>query len=170
MSKVKCKQLGFTLIEVIVSLFILGVSLTAILFIFSTSITSATTVRNNFVGGTMAQEGAEIMNNLRHEDWITGRPFGSFGNIAGVLADGIYRVQWNSSQPIFIGSNPPILIDSTTGLYSYDSGVSSGFSRSIEIDTVIVGVQKRITSTVTWSDNRGNTKVIEVESHLFNWR
>ncbi|MDP3954091.1 MAG: type II secretion system protein [bacterium] len=169
--KLKFREaVGFTLIEVMVSLFVIGTSMTAILFIFSTSINSATTVKNNTVAAALAQEGAEIMNNLRNEDWINSRAFGSFGNPGGVLADGQYRVQWNSSQTLTLSSNPFLRLDSNTGIYSYDMGNDTLFKRAIAIETVVPDIQKRITITMTWADNRGNTKTLTAESHLFNWR
>ena len=163
------KGAGFTLIEVLVSLFIFGTALTGISFIFSSSVTSATTAKDNVIASSLVQEGAEIMDNLRDNDWINGRAFGSFGE-AFVLPDSTYRVQWDSSKPISIGLNPFLKRDTTTGIFNYNTGTDTSFKRTINIQTIIAGVQKRITVTVTWNDTRGNTKTLAAESHLFNWR
>jgi len=160
---------GFTLIEVVVSIFVLSIALSAISFIFSSVIASANTVKHNFIASFLAQEGIEVMNNLRNGDWIAGRPFGSFGT-AGVLGNGSYRVQWDSAVPITIVTNPPLLYDSTTGLYGYSSGTASGFTREIVVDTVIPNIQIRITANVSWTDSRGNVRNLAAESHLYNWK
>ncbi|PJE50543.1 MAG: hypothetical protein COV29_04010 [Candidatus Yanofskybacteria bacterium CG10_big_fil_rev_8_21_14_0_10_36_16] len=164
---------GFTLVEVAISTVILGIFMSALLFILSLSISSATTVKNNFVAAFLAQEGVELMNNLRHEDWIQGREFGSFGSILGAVSDGEYRIQWDSLELMSLNGNPQLLIDDSTGLYGYsDGGIvggNSGFYRKVIVETVVPDIEKRVTVRIEWSDD-GNAKQINTEWHAFNWK
>lgn len=154
---------GFTLIEVLVVVFIFGVALTAVSFMLSTNVRSAEEIKNNFIASGLAQEGMEVVRNIRDRDWFLGNAFGAS------IPDGSYRVQWNSQSLLPQGSNPNLKRDDNNGLISYDSGTDIIFKRTIEVSTVVANVEKKIVITVSWSD-RGVTRSLVTEGHLFNWK
>lgn len=158
---------GFSLVEVLVSIVILSLALTAIVGLFTINISSANVIKNNYMASALAQEGVEVARNLRDSDWHAGRAFGSFGNTGGVMADGSYRVQWDSAQlmpflDIFLKK------DSVNGIFSYDTGGDTIFKRKIDLLTVSA-FEKRLVVTVSW-DQKGSSKTVVVEEHLFNWK
>lgn len=158
---------GFTLVEVLVSLFILGITLVGIITILTANSRSAVSIDNSYIAGGLVQEGVELVRNLRDGDWPAGRPFGAFGGPAAA-ADGSYRVQWNSSQ-LMSFADAVLRKDVGTGIYSYDAGADTIFKREVRLITVNPGVEKKIIVSVTWSE-RGTAKSVNAEEHLFNWR
>lgn len=160
-------QDGFSLVESLVSILLLSMAFTAVTGLFVVNISSASVVRNNFIAGALAQEGIELARNLRDSDWHAGRAFGSFGDAGGAVADGLYRVQWNSVQ-LLSWANVPLKRDASSGLFSYDTGEDTIFKREITVTTVSA-VEKRVVVRVAWN-YKTFPKEIVAEEHLFNWK
>ena len=155
---------GFTLIEILVTIFIFAIAFTATSFILSTNLRSASAVRNNFVASGLAQEGIEAVRNIRDRDWFLGNAFGTS------IANGTYRVQWNSQSLIALGADPVLKKDSGSGLFSYDSGSDTIFKRTVVISTITANIEKKVVITVNWIERGGAVKSLSAEEHLFNWK
>jgi len=153
---------GFTLVEVLISLLIFSIALTAIFYILVINIGNAQLIKNNFIASGLVQEGIEIVRNIRDNDWHLGNSFGA------TTPDGTYRVQWNS-QALLPFADLFLKKDSGNGLVSYDdTGNNTLFKRTVTISTVS-GVEKEVVVTVTWNE-RGISKSVSAEDHLYNWR
>lgn len=154
---------GFTLIEVLVALFIFGVASTATSYVLVTNINSAFFVKDSYIASGLAQEGIEVVRNLRDQDGFLNNPFGTS------IPDGTYRVQWSSLSLIALGGNPPLREDTTTGFFSYYTGTNTIFTRTLVITTVVPAVEKKVVVNVNWTE-RGVLKTLSAEEHLFNWK
>lgn len=162
---------GFTLVEVLIAIFLFGLSFTATSFILTANLRSAISIQNNFIASGLAQEGIEVVRNIRDRDWFLGNPFGTS------IPDGTYRVQWDSQALIALGSNPNLNRNITTGIFSYDS-VGGFFPETIfkrTVDIVLVAPagpseEKRIIVNVTWIERGGALKSVSAEDHLYNWK
>ena len=99
---------GFTLVEILIAIFLFSLAITATTFILLTNNKSAIAIRNNFIASGLAQEGIEVVRNLRDQDWFSGNPFGAS------LPDGTHRVQWDS-QALIVGGDFYLKKDSITG-------------------------------------------------------
>ena len=152
---------GFTLIEALVALVILTIALGPALILSSNLSATASVVRNNLVAANLAQEGVEAVRALRDTNWFNGAAFDNG------LADGIYRVEWNSDSLISFGSNPPLKADN--GLYNYSTGTDTIFKRTITL-TKVNAAELKVVSDVVWTERGNRARDISVESHLFNWR
>ncbi len=164
---------GFTLVEVLVSLLIFSIALTAIFYLLTNNLKNASLVKNNFIASGLVQEGIEVVRNIRDSDWHAGSLFGTS------IPDGNYRVQWSSTSLLpFSGDPCPappqgglsscLKKDSGNGLVSYDTGNDMIFKRTITISTVS-SVEKMVVVSVTW-DERGILKSVNAEDHLFDWK
>lgn len=154
---------GFTLVEVLVALALLTVALVPS-FIQATNATLlSATIRSSLISADLAQEGIEVVRAMRDANLFAGNPF----DMSLDACAGGCRVQWNSTAILPLGGNPPLKLDTTSGMYQYDTGTDSQFSRTVTI-TQVSPVQLVISSTVTWRE-RGIAKTFTVESHLFNW-
>lgn len=152
---------GFTLIEALVALVILTVALGPALILSSNILSTASVVKNNLVAANLAQEGIEIIRALRDTNWFNGNSFDSG------LANGVYRLEWNSDSLLSLGSNPPLKLDN--GLYNYSTGTDTIFKRTITL-TKINASELKVVSDVTWTERGERARDVNIESHLFNWR
>ena len=124
-------------------------------------------VKNTSIANGLAQEGIEVVHNLRDSDWFVGRTFGSFGG-STTFTIGVpytYCVQWDSLQLITTCTNP--LKKDANGYLGYNSGTASIFSRTLAI-TKISDNEFKIIVNVTWKERSGD-KTVSAEEHLFNW-
>jgi hypothetical protein len=141
----------------------LSIVLSATTAILTVNIINATEIKNSYIASGLAQEGMEVVRNVRDSGWFAGTAFND------AIPDGSYRVQWNSTGLIPLGANPPLLKDGLRGIYAYDAGTATPFKRTISIVTAASDVEKIITVTVSWNE-RGIAKSVSAEDHLFNWR
>ena len=61
---------GFSLIEVIVAVSILSTGIVASTALINRTISAGLVVRNQLVAVNLAQEGMEVIHNIRHTNWI----------------------------------------------------------------------------------------------------
>ena len=154
------RELGFTLIETLVSLVLLSMAIIPALMLSTEAVNIAFDVRDTLTASGLAQEGVEVVRAIRDTNWFNDRVFDTG------LADGTYRVEWNSTSLLPLSGNPALNL--SNGLYTYSGGAGTVFSRAITITKVNAG-ELRVVSRVSWTD-RGVTKNVEAEEHLFNWK
>lgn len=159
---IKKTNAGFTLVEILVTVFLFSLAFTATTFILLTNQKNAVAIKNNLIASGLAQEGIEIVRNIRDNDWFLGNPFGTS------MPNGTFRVQWDSRALILLGGNPNLNIGQTSGVFSYNFGNPTIFARTLEIETVVPNIEKKVTVTVSWTE-RGNSRSLSTEEHLFNW-
>lgn len=154
------KQNGFTLIEALIALVILSIGISPALILSSNLSATASVAKNNLIAANLAQEGVEVVRSLRDTNWFNGVAYNTG------LADGIYRIEWDSDSLIPLGTDPPLKVNN--GLYNYSAGQDTIFKRTLTL-TSINAADLRIISDITWTE-RGRIKNIKVESHLFDWK
>ena len=72
------------------------------------------------------------------------------------------------------GACPALLFDAASGLYSYQGGVASSYTRTITIDRGIVDAavpqadQMKVKVSVSWTD-AGIPRQVELAELLYNW-
>jgi len=155
---------GFTLVEVIVAVGMISLVLVGVISSISLSLSSVARAENNLIAANLAQEGLEIVRNIRDKDWHSGAVFGSS------LTNGDYLVEW-SSQSLLPFSDVFLKKDSA-GLYSYSAGQDAIFKRKIIIQNSAENgpaVEKVAKVEVSWAEKSG-PKIIQAELRLFNWQ
>jgi prepilin-type N-terminal cleavage/methylation domain-containing protein len=154
---------GFTLVEVLVALALLAVGLIPAFQQASNAIVLAGSVRNSLTASNLAQEGAEVVRGIRDANWFTGSPFATgLDNCASGC-----RVQWDSAALLPLAGEPVLKIDPQTGLFQYDTGVDTLFSRHVTIEE-IGDHELAVTVRVGWQERTG-PKTFELEYHLYDW-
>jgi prepilin-type N-terminal cleavage/methylation domain-containing protein len=159
---------GFTLIEIMVALFILGIALAAMFAVLVSNSNSATTVKNNYTASLLAQEGMEIVRNLRDVDWLNETEWGS--SESKIPDCSPCSVQYNSTK-LETGAqwDSFLKLDSATGIYSYDNGQDTIFKRKIDISTEVDSIERKVFVTVSWYD-KNIFRSINAEERLFNYK
>lgn len=168
------RQEGFTIIELIIAIFILSVAIIGIYNAFSVIIVLTADASDRLTAAYLAQEGMELVRNVRDTNWLTKDSYdwadGLLSCEAGCQAD--YTLFNGLS-----GYNGEYLKINPYGFYSYDLvGMSTKFQRKIIIhqfpdtDNAL-----KVSVEVFWKEKpnilniSGAVRSIKVEETLFNW-
>lgn len=156
-------QGGFTLVEAMVALVLVTIAMGPVLILATSTANVATRIEHNLIAANLAQEGVEVIRNIRDTNWLNGS---AFDNNLGV---GVWHVEWNTvgGGLTALGSNP--VLKKNNGLYNYSTGTDTVFRRTVSISKPN-SVELVLTSTVTWVEKGNINKSISAESHLFNWK
>jgi len=154
---------GFTLIETMVALGILVFVLTGMVSLIILNITNARSIEKNLIAGNLAQEALEVVRSMRDNDWLEGNDFGNFIPASGEE----YSVQWNDTNLSRGLVAQPLDFDEATGIYSYDNGDPTIYTRKVLINKV-TDKEISVLVTVEWVLRSGPAQ-LQAESHLFDW-
>lgn len=167
------KNKGFTLLEVLVAVFLLTIGIGGVFVLVSQTAVSAQLTEARLEAVHLAQEGVELVRNVRDanflkiykgegSDWLEGLD----GCEAGCEADfDDNALAVFTSRFLKIGS----------GFYNYEAGTEAAFKRKItvsdfaELDDPPDGIDRiRVTVEVSWQE-RGQTHKITVQEFLYKW-
>ena len=156
----KRNQKGFSLIGVIVAVFIVTIGMVGILDLSQASLKGALLSKMRLVASGLAQEGAEIIRYMRRSQT-------EWDNWYGSILSGNYLVQYNSPDLLFF-SETPLRFNTGSGLYQYDSGENSPFYRKITL-TKLSPDEIKVAVEIKWRV-KGNWHNLTVEDRLWNWK
>ncbi len=165
---------GFTLLEVMVAIFVIIVGVAGVMTIFQTTMFLTSISSSRLTASYLSQEGIEMVRNVRDTNWLEARA------VANDWDEGLTNclngciVDYNHSYgPDLIDPNLPAFADQFlnidgNGFYSYSPGTATKFQREIIIqktdpDRLEVRVQ------VIWSE-KGKSYNFSAQENLYNWR
>ena len=162
---VKMKKRGFTLLEVILAIFVIMVGIAGTLGIIQQGISYTQLSSSRLAANYLAQEGIEIVRNIRDANWLKMRT-----NSGITWSDGIPSGDWEAdykTQNLTRSYAGTYLNIDSSGFYSYSSGSPTKFKRKITIakDTDIL----KISVQVEWQE-RGRDNQVTAQENLYNWR
>ena len=165
---------GFTLAEVIVAIFILTVGIIGVSALITSTISSAIHSSNKLVAAYLAQEGIEIIRNIRDTNWIqqsTNWDEGLTICSAGCEAD--YNIS-TAEDPTLTsyGSGRFLYIDGTNRFYRYidipgPSDAVTKFKRKITITSIDVDTLN-VSAFVSWEE-KGIPYTVTAKEYLYDW-
>jgi len=157
-------QKAFSLLEVIIAIFVIVIGIVGAVNLISYSISSVAVAKSQIIATELAQEGLEIVRNIRDSNWLADITWNSGLN---TCASGC-RVQYNNSELLALGGNPVLNINSN-GFYLYDiTKPETLFRRKITIIS-ISAYEIKVVSEVDWSQ-RGRSFNVNAEDRLYNWK
>jgi len=179
-SKHKRKEKGFTLVEVLVSLFILTVGVGGA-FVAIRTLTMASNINNSrLTASYLGQEGIEIIRNIRDTNWLQSRADSSVSWDDGINEDD-WEIDYQTktlSETNFenceeesdcMSYNKRFLKKDSNGFFSYSSGDKTPFKRKVNITKKSSEDNGMVVSvTVMWKE-RGRSNSIEVTEIIQNW-
>lgn len=133
---------GFSLLEVLIAIFILALVSLAAFGTLATSIFQERKGRERFLAAYLAQEGIEIVKNIRDSNVIKGV------NWRTGLNDGVWQADYKS-QTLSSYTGAYLKFDPQEG-YNLSVGTQTQFQRQIKIETLAPDKIK-ITVTIFWS-------------------
>ena len=154
---------GFTLIEAMVALVLITVAMGPVFILATSAVNVASRIEHNLIASNLAQEGIEVIRNVRDTNWLNEAAFDNN------LPVGTWRVQWDTvgGGLMAVDSNPAL--KKNNGLYNYITGTDTVFHRTVTISKPNSG-ELVLTSLVTWVERGNINRTVSTESHLFNWR
>ena len=166
------REEGFTIIELIITIAILLFGIIGVYGAFFPAVSLAYNISNRLTAANLAQEGMEIVRNMRDNNFIAAPAVNwSMGLLdceTGCQAD--YKtgtlLEGQANQLSIFDPNNFLKI-TADGLYGYDSGADTIFKRQITIHQESTDVLK-VTTLVTW-DYNGQAFNFEVDGYLYNW-
>jgi len=170
--------------EAIVAIFVITTGLVGVLSLVSQTIASSTFSKDKLIAAYLAQEGIEIVRNIRDTNWLEG---------ATTWYDGIpvgdYEADYTNTQSFYYtcsltpftsnceytNLHPLKIIDG--GFYNYFSGNDTQFRRRITIfdQTDLTSPPDgtidmfKISVLVTWQE-KGTPHKVEAQENLYNWK
>ncbi|MEK7452622.1 MAG: prepilin-type N-terminal cleavage/methylation domain-containing protein [Patescibacteria group bacterium] len=165
---------GFTIVESLVAITILTVGVSASIGAIMSSIQLVSKTENRTIAVGLAQEGVEIVRNMRDLNWIDGNTPWDLGLTDDILISGGFKtgcVEFDSVSfdvNCVVGTSYTMkLIDNAGNLYYGHDQLSPAtiFSRTITL-TRISADEIVVRSLVACGVNCN----ISVEEHLFNWQ
>ncbi|HBI33892.1 MAG TPA: hypothetical protein DEA43_02665 [Candidatus Moranbacteria bacterium] len=150
----KIKQ-GFSLVEVLISLLVLSIGISSVLFLMTANTKNSINAKNQIIASGLAQEGIELVRNLKDNNPAT--------FTTDITTQNDYRIDYTFSYDAFRNSNNASnaqkqLFLNGNGFYSHSNGVgaiSTKFYRKISVSIATVSLKKvaTITSYVSWNDS-----------------
>jgi len=164
---------GFTLLEIIIAISILSIGIAGSIGLVNRTIFLGFAVNKQLIAAYLAQEGMEIIHNIRHTNWIEdGVPALSPVAWDAGITDGDSCVNYNSTSLI----TP--CVGAARRLYIFNDGIklnythtpsseTTVFSRYINITHLLDGTEPYmlVKSIVEW-----DTGSIQAEERLYDWK
>ena len=184
---------GFTIIELAIALAVLSFAVIGIYNAFSNLIIATTGISSRFTAAYLAQEGIEIIRNMRDNNWLHPNPINpedwlyGFDVCAGTVESGGCEADYttgtdNERTPLgpWTGEGNFLSINGYN-LYGYDQNYPfTNFKRRIIIERIeksisnpdgtsdVAVVGAKVIVTVYWYE-KGAEYSIAAEDHLYNW-
>ncbi len=161
-------QSGFSLIGVIIALFIASIGMATIFALSNYALGMASSAKMKTIASGLAQEGAEIVRGLRDQQ-------GDWNDWYALVATGDYQAQYNSNTfPLNLYSDSPLKIDAN-GLYQYPPCIvtcaDSPFYRKISLykKPELSDDEIKVVVEVKWLEKNSWHSLI-LENRLWNWQ
>lgn len=137
---------GFSIIEVMLAVFLISVGIMATLALISVGIKHSTESRRQLIAAMLSQEGIELVRNIRD----TSAKSSSGDSFDKITTTGDFMFDYNDS-PLVLRTFNNGKLKYFNGLYEHDgSGKDSQFSRKINI--IVSGDQRTVYSIVVWEN------------------
>lgn len=153
------------MIESIVGISMAMTALLSALALFTKTLQYSAIMDTKLVGAHLAAEGIEISKNMLDSDYAQGSEMGSgFG-----LSDtNTFQVSYDKDVILTDKTNIPLLY--SNGVYSYTSGISSGFIRDITTTRFRDSSSKIYEVDVSSKVAHSGMEDIVIEDKFYNWR
>lgn len=159
---------GFSLIGIIIAISLIVAVIGGIFLLIHQSTILVSDIFFKHKAAYLAQEGIEIVRNIRDTNWLKQR------DDQGVSwDDGLEAGNWEADyNDLGLTPHQGRYLKINGGFYNYDSGTKTKFSRKITIGRKdldgVEGDEIQIWSRVQW-EKRGRSFDITVQKNLYNW-
>lgn len=165
---------GFTLLEVIIAVFLITVGITGAFFVINKTISLMAVHPSKLVAAYLAQEGMEIVRNIRDTNWVEA----AIGGWDEDLPEGSWEADYRT-QALIVAYGAHFLKIDGNGFYHYNffnGPEETKFQRRITISDKVDltdppdGISDKMTVKVEifWTE-KGKSESVAVEENLYDW-
>lgn len=165
-------QRGFTIIELIISLAVVSFGIVAVYGVFFPAITQTYNVSSRLTAVYLAQEGLEIVRNVRDNNFIAGNIWSAGLLNCNLGCQGTYKTGTATQEPedqlVPFDPNQYLTLNAD-GFYSYSgTGTVTPFLRKITITQELGTDILKVASEVSWLFN-GQSYHFQTDEYIYNW-
>jgi Tfp pilus assembly protein PilV len=171
---------GFSIGEVIISAFVLSVGLVAVIGLIASSIRSSASTRDQIIATELAQEGIELVRNVRDNNQAkiiketagggsqSTDVFEDFppGNSGHTNCEIDKDFMYSADQIECTNSNNYVLTLDSSGFYVHGAMLNTKFSRRIEVEKFNGDKGRKVTSIVTWNNSAPPESNLDTECNI----
>lgn len=157
---------GFTLIEIIFAIFLFTTGILGVYAAIQQTIIASSISTSKLKAAYLAQEGIEIVRNIRDTNWLEDRTATTLWDDG--LNVGDWEAGYNDSGLSSYAGNLLNLESGGNTMYGYNSGASTPFTRKITIISGGTDILK-VSVDVSWTE-RGRIHNVVVQENLYNWK
>ena len=154
---------AFTLIEILIAITVMTLGIVG----FHAAITRVASLTffnaDRFVASRLAQEGIELVSNIRDTNWVEKTNPDWDDGLTNCLLG--CEIDYNDSGFTNWVEPGRYLKINSNGFYNYQSGENTKFTRKITITPMADKLKVKV--RITWL---GKGSPLEVEEHLYNWK
>ncbi len=166
------RKRGFTILELIVAIFIVITGLVAAASLMTYSISAVIIGKSQIIATSLAQEGLEVVRNIRDNNWhcIADPDCTDSTNWNDGLGEGDWEVEYDSLKDD-LSTYTGRLLKLYDGFYQYTSGDETHetrFYRKITIADISAN-EIKVVSEVTFSE-RNKSYSVSAENRLYDWK
>lgn len=167
---------GISIIEVVIAVSIIAIGMMGVMSLMLQNIRSQYINKNVLIAAGLAQEGLELVRNVRDLNWLT--PTNSWDQglaLTGQSHNFIIDYSGRNSMLDVASIDAPgtILKINSEGLYNHTAGADSIFKRLMTVSEVTDpssgAVYLDLRCTIRWSQGNQNRDYV-AETYLYNWR
>ncbi len=159
---------GFTLVEIMISIFVISVAIIGIFQATTKYIQQTKFEKEGYVAALLGQEAIEIVKNFRDTNWVEGDA-GGWNNGLTSCSAGCEIDYDDTSFTLWSGSGRNLYLEGSSGLFKYLASPGINDVKTIYTRKVIItesGSDKlSIVVNVYW---KGNTTVVKED--IYNWK
>ena len=164
----KNKKNGFTLIELILTVFVVSVGLIAAYLVVQLPLYYTSLSVSRLTAAYLAKEGIEIVRNIRDTNWLYGKDWENGLSEPG----GPWQADYLSTELSNPYDDNVFLNIDSDDFYGYSGSSPTKFKRKIEIknssDSSGTDILK-VTVTVSWQERGKSYAFPPVETNLYQW-
>ena len=156
---------GFTILEAIAAIFVMTVGVLGAYAVVQQIIVYNSISSSRLTAAYLAQEGIEIVRNIRDTNWVEGVASSWYEGLTGCASG--YEADYDDTD-LSCWSDPGRFLElQAGGFYSYDSGTQPKFKRKITI--VLVGTNElKVSVEIQWQE-KGQNYPLTVQENLYDW-
>lgn len=152
---------GFTLIETIVAISLLTAGVVGSFSLMQKVTSFASISSSRFIASYLAQEGIEIVRNIRDTNYLKSQAWDS-----GLGAGSDFRLDYRSQ--VFPDATCGTYLQNLGNFYICSTDSTSKFRRQITVEKPVSN-KMVVSVAVSWSE-RGVPYQVSAETELYNWR